>query len=211
MVSHPLRVRMMHLLVFKAYTGQQLAAEIELAASKVHYHLRELEQHGLVEVVATEEKNGIMQKFFRAVALDYLVLDTLLPGLGDTTEMLRENAASHLRSAISRVYAAPAPSFDYLLDQEGSLPLSMLSLEVLLPKEEMQKWLKRHQALIEELLAMEKQFAPSSQLLERFYMVNVGFLVADGFDVPDEPLPSGYEAVRAGVVRKTKRDGDKKS
>ncbi|WP_236841093.1 helix-turn-helix domain-containing protein [Brevibacillus formosus] len=49
------------MLVKEEYTGKQLAT---LSPSKVHYHLKELESHGFVEVVRTEEKNGIVQKFY---------------------------------------------------------------------------------------------------------------------------------------------------
>jgi len=78
-VSDSLRMQIISLLVKEAYTGKQLSTLLSLSASKVHYHLKELENHGFIEVVRTEEKNGIVQKFYRAVAYDFKVSDDLLP------------------------------------------------------------------------------------------------------------------------------------
>src|SRR5690606_2622941 len=43
-----------------------------------HYHLRELEKCGLVVVERTEEKNGIVQKFYRPIARRLYVKSDLI-------------------------------------------------------------------------------------------------------------------------------------
>ncbi|MBA2876827.1 putative ArsR family transcriptional regulator [Anoxybacillus caldiproteolyticus] len=45
-----------------------LTDQLHLSPSKVRYHLTELEKVGLIKIDRTEEKNGIIQKFYRTVA-----------------------------------------------------------------------------------------------------------------------------------------------
>lgn len=121
-VSDSLRLQIITLLVKEAYTGKQLATILSLSASKVHYHLKELESHGFVEVVRTEEKNGIVQKFYRAVAYNFKVSDALLPSLREDSILLQETMLNHLRSSITRLYNAPDESFLLFSDQEDRPP-----------------------------------------------------------------------------------------
>lgn len=78
-LSDPLRAEMMMHLVMRAYTGQQLSEILSIPRGKIHYHLKELEKNGLVQIVKTEEKNGIVQKFYQAVAADFQISEKLLP------------------------------------------------------------------------------------------------------------------------------------
>ncbi|RYL92174.1 helix-turn-helix domain-containing protein [Sporolactobacillus sp. Y61] len=67
-LSDPLRVKILWSFNGKEKTGKMLADEFQMAPSKIRYHLTELERVGLVEVVRTELKNGIQQKFYLPVA-----------------------------------------------------------------------------------------------------------------------------------------------
>lgn len=67
-ISDPLRAEMIMKLIETSHTGQQLAVLLETSRPKIHYHLKELEKNGLIEVIRTEEKHGIIQKFYRAAA-----------------------------------------------------------------------------------------------------------------------------------------------
>src|SRR5579863_681313 len=80
-VSDRLRLRIADLLARRAMTVAQLSAELGLAHAKVHYHVRELEQVGLVRLVETREKSGILEKYYRAVARGFSLAPTLLSGL----------------------------------------------------------------------------------------------------------------------------------
>jgi hypothetical protein len=64
-----------------AMTAKQIADHLKEAAPKVHYHVRELERVGLLRLVETREKGGVLEKYYRSIAPDIFVPATLLSGL----------------------------------------------------------------------------------------------------------------------------------
>lgn len=67
-VADPLRIRIFEALTQRAMTATQVGEELGLPAPKAHYHVRELERLGLVKLVETRERGGILEKYYRAVA-----------------------------------------------------------------------------------------------------------------------------------------------
>src|SRR5579864_5753375 len=67
-VADPLRVRIFEALTQHAMTATQVGEELGIPAPKAHYHVRELERLGLVRLVETRERGGILEKYYRAVA-----------------------------------------------------------------------------------------------------------------------------------------------
>lgn len=67
-VSDPFRIKLLELIAVKPKTGQQLADELDIPRAKIHYHLAELEKNGIIEIVKTEQKHSIIQKFYAPVA-----------------------------------------------------------------------------------------------------------------------------------------------
>lgn len=49
-------------------TAQDLSDAMGVSRSKIHYHLKILQENGIIEVVDTELINGITQKYFLPVA-----------------------------------------------------------------------------------------------------------------------------------------------
>ncbi len=76
-IADPLRARIYDLLVRQPLTAKQVGVALGEAPAKIHYHVRELERVGLVKLVETRERGGILEKYYRAVAR---ILDTP-PGL----------------------------------------------------------------------------------------------------------------------------------
>ncbi len=217
-ISDSLRMDIISLLVKDAFTGKQLATMLNLSASKVHYHLKELENHRFVHVVRTEEKNGIVQKFYRAAAYDMKVSDALLPSLQDDTMLMQEAMLNHLRSSITRLYNAPDESFLQFADEAKRPPAIGLNSEVKAPRHEIKAWLKKYMALINELGEMEERHlqkvanGEAEDSEENFYLVTVGFMtneryyVSDDESLPDhyEHIPTEYEYITEKVVKKKK-------
>lgn len=52
--------------------AQDLSDALGVSRSKIHYHLKILEQNGIIEVVDTELINGITQKYFLPVAKAFI-------------------------------------------------------------------------------------------------------------------------------------------
>jgi DNA-binding transcriptional ArsR family regulator len=50
-----------------------LAARVGLSRQKVNYHLKALEEHGLIELVEARARGGITERVLRATALHYVV------------------------------------------------------------------------------------------------------------------------------------------
>lgn len=53
-------------------TAQDLSDALGVSRSKIHYHLKILDQNGMIEVVDTELINGITQKYFLPVARAFI-------------------------------------------------------------------------------------------------------------------------------------------
>lgn len=84
-VSDELRVAILTLVAERSMTVTQVAEALGQAPAKVHYHMRELERVGVVRLVATREKGGILEKYYRAVARHFTTGQHLFlqPSAGD--------------------------------------------------------------------------------------------------------------------------------
>ena len=54
-------------------SATMLAAKVGLTRQKVNYHLRELEAHGLVELVEERRKGNVTERMMRATAASYVI------------------------------------------------------------------------------------------------------------------------------------------
>ncbi|ARU61428.1 hypothetical protein CBW65_10745 [Tumebacillus avium] len=67
-LSNKLRVQILNQFDDEPRTSKQLADLLGLPASKVHYHVRELHRTGLLLLVETREKGGVIEKYYLPVA-----------------------------------------------------------------------------------------------------------------------------------------------
>jgi DNA-binding transcriptional ArsR family regulator len=72
-MADELRQRILEELREQPRTVTQVGEILDLAPSKVHYHVRELERVRLVDLVETREKGGILEKYYRSVARSFWV------------------------------------------------------------------------------------------------------------------------------------------
>jgi DNA-binding transcriptional ArsR family regulator len=68
----PIRARLLAELTEQA-SAAALADRLGLARQKVNYHLRELERHGLVELVEERRKGNMTERVLRATAASYVI------------------------------------------------------------------------------------------------------------------------------------------
>jgi len=68
----PMRARLLAALA-EPGSVTMLAAKVGLARQKVNYHLRTLEQHGLVELVEERRKGNVTERVMRASAQSYVI------------------------------------------------------------------------------------------------------------------------------------------
>lgn len=77
-VADPLRTQILELLTVEPLTVKQVAERLGLTASKLYYHVNMLEKHGLIRVVSTRVIANVIEKQYRAEAVDYDVAPALL-------------------------------------------------------------------------------------------------------------------------------------
>ncbi len=73
----PVRTRLLAELA-EVGSATTLAARLGLPRQKVNYHLRTLEQHGLVELVEERRKGNCTERLLRATARSYVISPTAL-------------------------------------------------------------------------------------------------------------------------------------
>jgi predicted transcriptional regulator len=74
-ISDPFRLKILFLFDEDntPMTVKQMAVKLEEVPSKVHYHVKELERIGVLEIVKTKEKSGIVEKFYLPTAETFKV------------------------------------------------------------------------------------------------------------------------------------------
>jgi transposase-like protein len=84
--SDPLRQQIIETLLDGSKTVKQVAAELDLAPTKLYYHINLLEQHQLISVTETRIVSGIIEKQYQASARRFRLERSLLtPGQADTS------------------------------------------------------------------------------------------------------------------------------
>lgn len=152
-LSDPLRAEMMMRLLEKPYTGQQLSEYFKLSRARIHYHLKELEKNGLIELVYTEEKNGIIQKFYQSVARGFTPAAELLPHIDILSESSRQIFLQMIERTKSHVLAAPEESFTLHKASEDPSEWNYVSSmwEFSATPDQFQVWVKKFHKLMDEL------------------------------------------------------------
>ncbi|HJZ95471.1 MAG TPA: helix-turn-helix domain-containing protein [Candidatus Solibacter sp.] len=80
-----------------------VARRLELSRQQVSYHMRELEQAGLVELVEERRKGNCLERVVRAGARSYVISPEALGKLGTTPEQQRDRfSIGYLVSLASR-------------------------------------------------------------------------------------------------------------
>lgn len=69
----PLRSKLLGLLTEEPASAAQLADKVGLPRQKVRYHLKTLDEHGLVTQVESRRHGGITERFYAATAASYVV------------------------------------------------------------------------------------------------------------------------------------------
>ncbi|TDL96650.1 ArsR/SmtB family transcription factor [Macrococcus carouselicus] len=106
-ISDPFRIKLLECLYTTPKTGQQLADELEIPRAKIHYHLREMEKYGFIEIVKTEQKISIIQKFYAPTAEEFIPAPYLLQfhtdsQTTDKSEKTSKSSAKELKLQIDK-------------------------------------------------------------------------------------------------------------
>lgn len=176
-LADPMRSFIVYSLAPEAKTAKTLAAELGCPTTRLYYHLRQLEKHGLVFVERTRLVSGIIEKHYRAVARD-LKLDTAAFGSGDRPDRRRTEALlafvfDQTRVEISRGIEAGQLDFRRRAPDPGALMAYRNVLK--LSPDQARRLYSRLQALWMEYDDIAKQPAPKG----RFYAFTVALYPND--------------------------------
>lgn len=153
-LSDPLRIKILIYLIEKARTGQQIAQLLDISRPKVHYHLKELEKHGLIQLVRKEEKNGILQKYYKAIAKWFMPSDQLLPHLKDET--VKYSVLNILDRAKKLLISTPNEYFRFTSSKTDENHLLMAHKELKISKDDFIEFSKRYWDLVKEYEMKDK-------------------------------------------------------
>lgn len=176
-LSDPLRADIMMYVVERPYTGQQLSEVLDIPRGKIHYHLKDLEKNGLIEIVKTEEKNGIMQKFYQSVAAGFTMAEHLLPYQKEVDATTRQIFYGMIDRLRKRVQTAPSKAFDKknVSQTPEEWGYMATSTEIEATEEQFKAWIKSYHALLKELEAMGKE--PTTDEKHTYSMFTMSFQV----------------------------------
>ncbi len=129
-IADVLRIRIIDILEKHAMTVTQLGEQLGLAPAKVHYHVRELERVGLLELVETREKGGILEKYYQPIAHNISVNKALLTAPSNETLAMLQELFEQISSGYLRAVRQAVAQPESLLDKGISLGMSHLYLTV---------------------------------------------------------------------------------
>jgi DNA-binding transcriptional ArsR family regulator len=107
-LNHPVRVKALTILTEKIASPKEIAAQIETPLSNVSYHVRVLDELGLIEIVEEESVRGSVAHFYKAVErplIDNPDWEKLSPRVrsafsGYVIETLMSDAATSLAAGV---------------------------------------------------------------------------------------------------------------
>lgn len=144
-LSHPLRQRILTVLSFDELTNKEISTALKESAPKVHFHVKELLNAGIIQLTREEVKGSIVEKYYTASARSF----RLSPSL----ELAKADEHMLYESTFHETYRNLIESVDY---HEGSLPNSFISQEnAWLTNPEIDS-IKEHLSAISEIMNLSK-------------------------------------------------------
>lgn len=175
-ISDPLRVKILMLFIEKEYTVQNISERLDLSRAHIHYHVKALEKVGFIQLKRTEEKNGIIQKFYRAVAKSYLPGENLFPYAQEISSANRVALLNTMDRVKERLINAP----DHAFYENHTLVPIMIQSEMKLTKEKFNLLSEKINDLYAEINELE-EMSQDDPDAKSYYFGSFGFEVTESF------------------------------
>jgi len=137
-------------------TVKEIAQRLDIAATKLYYHVNLMEKHGLIQVVETNIVSGIVEKKYQVVARNYRIDDQLLADQSTASEewdrMLRA-IFDVTRSEIQRTVRLTKQN-PFKDDESGGI---LWRSNLRLTPEQYQTFYGRLQSLLDDMAALQKE------------------------------------------------------
>ncbi|GAA2484280.1 winged helix-turn-helix domain-containing protein [Winogradskya humida] len=96
----PIRSRLLAALAEPA-SAAMLAGRVGLPRQKVNYHLRTLEQHGLIELVEQRRKGNMTERMMRATAASYVISPSAMAAVAPDTSRAPDRLSARWLLAVA--------------------------------------------------------------------------------------------------------------
>ena len=121
----PIRLELLSMLDEPRTCGQ-LAGAFGTSPQKIYYHVKVLEQAGLVEKVSEKRVRGIMEGYYQAAAEFYWLSPQLVNQLGGERESKGQMSLGYLLGLAEQIQTEVSP----LLKSQGDIPALGLSAQI---------------------------------------------------------------------------------
>ncbi|NDJ75506.1 MAG: helix-turn-helix transcriptional regulator [Chloroflexi bacterium] len=148
-LSDEKRLQILGLLTQQPMTVKEIAAELDLPANKLYYHMRQLEDQELIRVVATNVVSSIIEKTYRARAYRYTVSKGLLPVTPEFTEATSQ-LVIELLDSVRRDLLRALEAGQWNPSEDGHSPGEFRREELLLTPGQLREFRERLDALISD-------------------------------------------------------------
>ncbi len=87
-LAHPLRQRILNILADDVpLTNKKLADALSVSPPRLHFHMKELQAAGLIEIVAEQPKGNVIEKYYQPTARVFRLSSTLTENVQDMSLM----------------------------------------------------------------------------------------------------------------------------
>ncbi|WP_369900280.1 helix-turn-helix domain-containing protein [Bacillus manliponensis] len=73
LIASAIRIQILHILNEEPLTAKQVATKLNKSPGSIHYHVQLLYEGGLLELVDTKERRGIIEKYYKAKAVHFSI------------------------------------------------------------------------------------------------------------------------------------------
>jgi DNA-binding transcriptional ArsR family regulator len=98
-ISTPLRLKLLENLAEKPCTVKQLGDLLGMEASRLYYHVSQLEKAGVVKVVSTQQVGNLVEKYYQTTAQTFTIAPELLQQMDPTGSEAIRSAIAILNTA----------------------------------------------------------------------------------------------------------------
>jgi DNA-binding transcriptional ArsR family regulator len=163
-ISDPLRLNILELVAHEALTVRQVASRLGQPPTRLYYHVAELEKAGLVSLVDTRVKSGIIEKYYRTSA-DHITIDHKLLNAGEDQETaIHELLSMVFDSTAQEIIRSLAAGLVNWQDVSAGKGTGMVLTRSIfqIRRERLPRLVEKITALLEEMAGEEQQPGPDS-------------------------------------------------
>jgi len=192
---HPLRATLLRELGEEPDSAAGLARRLDLSRQRLNYHLRQLEDSGLVELVETRRRGNCTERILQATARSYLISPAILGDLAADPEDLEDRFSSAYLGALAGRMIEDLTRLRGRADEAGKrLPTLALQTEIRFASQEAQNGFAEE--LTAALARLVGRYHDESATGGRTFR-----LVAGAYPRPREPgsdglAPPGFDEAR---------------